>query len=1068
MLGDRIDLRLGKPALSVSKRGLNSKSSMLESKKSMNERIIALLKIRPEETRLVAWMAVLFMCVQAGQGIGENAAFALFLSRLNVDFLPYMYMGLGVVVFIGSILYSASLSRFQNAGVATYLFGGIVLLFLVEWIAIVFLKLPIYPLLWLTTFGMSVIVGTMIWTTAGEVCDARQAKRLFPLFTSMGILGSVLGNALTGVFANLAGTENLILLYVILLGVGFIVTRTVARDYFKPETIMPGARFSPLEDVRNGYDFVSNSTLFKLVAGTSILYSVLFFAVDFPFSETLSLQFAGNEAALAGFKGAFTSATTLVTFLVSLLLANRLYTRLGIVNTILIMPLTYVVGFIVFYLNFNMQGAVLARFSQLVVLGGLLGTAWNALFNIVPSERRGQVLAFNNGVPAQIGVIVSGLLIILGKRFLDTQIVLLLGIAVALVTAYLTWKMIPAYGQALVEALRAGRAEVFNDDDEAFAGYQKDPSAVLIILGALNDPKAFTRRLAIEMLAKMGNALAIPDIIQRLSDSDASVRAAAVQGLAQLGSKRLLNEIILGLDDTDDFVRMQTLTVLPKFGADPSPELIRILGRLLKDKNVAVRTHAAVVLVYFGENKRAVALLAKLLKSDYEKDRRIAVDSLGHILENAKSSDKPPFKPQLVLEAVNDPSAMVRREAIRTASMLKGSAIVQSVAAHLADEDAGVRKIASGMLKQAWAESRSVVLPIIENMDGKIVDAALDSVPPGDPEIKDTLTRYIQGEVSNIRYMRMLLACLPAEQGRAVRLLDQTLRSREAASEERLVKAVGLFGNPRAMGLVRKSLNAGDANARAAALEALETLGDKEITREILPILDRGGVFQSDSDLAMDVRQMIEFLLEDDDYWLRAMAARSLPELGLGEFAPALRKLRSDPVALVKYAARDALAQLNDEVNMKTMKTLSTLERILLLREVPMFSGLSPEDLEKIAEIAHEQLFSSRSILCREGDPGDTLFIIVSGRVDVIIAAGKKETIIASRGPGEFVGEMAILESAPRSATLRARGEVRVLVIDGDSFASIMLDRPEVAVSVLRHMSSRVRQINEKIGASAG
>lgn len=1035
----------------------------------IREKIIALLKIRPEETRLVAWMAVLFLSAQAGQGIGENAAFALFLSRLDVDLLPYMYMGLGAVVFIGSIMYSASLSRFQNASVVTYLFGGIAALFFAEWVAIVFLKLPLYPLLWLTTFGMSVILGTMIWTTAGEVCDARQAKRLFPLFTSMGILGSVLGNALTGVIANLAGTENLVLLYALLLGIGFVVTRTVARRYFKPEVVLPAARFNPLEDVRSGYEFVSGSGLFKIVAVTSILYSVLFFAVDFPFSETLSIQFAGNEAGLAGFKGAFTGITTLVTFLVSLVLANRLYTRLGIVKSILIMPLTYAVGFVVFYFFFNLQGAVFARFSQLVVLGGLLGTAWNALFNVIPSERRGQVLAFNNGVPAQIGVIVSGALIILGKQFLDTKVVLLLGALIALLTAYLTWKMIPAYGEALVEALRAGRAEVFNEDEDAFTTYQRDPAAVQIILGALNDPKAFTRRLAIEMLAKMGIALAIPDMIPRLADSDASVRAAAIQALAQLGSKSLLNEILIGLDDTDDFVREQTLTVLPKLEADPSPELIRRLERLLKDPNVEIRAHAAVVLVFLNNNRRAFNLLARLLASDDAEERRIAIDSYGHILDNIKPNSTIRFDPQPVLDALGDPSPLVRREAIRTAAKLNWDQAIKSIAARLSDEDAGVRRIASAALKQAWARSRSVVIPILETAEGALIDPVLDSIPPGDPEIQDSLRRYIQGEVSNIRHLRMLLASIPhAHHGPATRLLEQTLRSREAASEERLIKAVGLFGNPQAMNLVRKSLNAGDANARAAALEALETLGDKEVTREILPILDRGGMFRVEDDLAMTERDVILYLLKDKDYWLRALAARAVPELSLKEFQPVLRVLRNDPVRFVRHAVRGALAQMDNEVNMKTMKTLSTLERILLLREVPMFSKLSPEDLEKIAEIAQEQLFMSRSLLCREGDPGNTLFIIVSGRVDVIISAGKKENIIASRGPGEFVGEMAILESMPRSATLRARGEARALVIDGDSFNSILMDRPEVAVSVLRHMSGRVRQLNERIGVKAG
>ncbi|HXQ36023.1 MAG TPA: hypothetical protein VN843_18550, partial [Anaerolineales bacterium] len=409
----------------------------------------------------------------------------------------------------------ASLSRFQNSSVVVNLMAGTAILFAIERIAIALFGVPVYSVLWLTTYGMSVILGTLLWTVAGEVCDARQAKRLFPLFTSMGILGSVLGNLFTGAFAKLAGTANLIVFYAVLLAVGYFLTRAIAGSYFRPEAIGKST-FSLINDMRAGYEFVRESHLFSLIAWSSILYSVLFFTVDFPFSEIVSLEYSGDAAGLAGFKGLFTSIITAVTFLVSLLLANRLYTRLGIVNSILIMPITYVFGFIIFFVSFTFSGAIIARFSQLVVLGGIMGTAWNALFNVAPPERRGQILAFNNGVPAQIGVIVSGLLIILSNTILaDTKIVLVLGASVALVTVYLTIRMKPAYGEALLNALRAGRIEVFSNDEDAFSGYQDDPAALQVILKALQDPKAFTRRLAAEMLAKMGNLLAVPDLVGR-------------------------------------------------------------------------------------------------------------------------------------------------------------------------------------------------------------------------------------------------------------------------------------------------------------------------------------------------------------------------------------------------------------------------------------------------------------------------------------------------------------------------------------------------------------------------
>src|SRR6185295_19711663 len=105
---------------------------------------------------------------------------------------------------------TASLGRFQNAAVVLWFLSGFAFLLLGEWVVSVLLSVEITQIFWLTVTGMGVVLGTLLWTVTGEVCEARQAKRLFPLFTSIGILGSVLGNSLTGVLANVLGTSNLI------------------------------------------------------------------------------------------------------------------------------------------------------------------------------------------------------------------------------------------------------------------------------------------------------------------------------------------------------------------------------------------------------------------------------------------------------------------------------------------------------------------------------------------------------------------------------------------------------------------------------------------------------------------------------------------------------------------------------------------------------------------------------------------------------------------------------------------------------------------------------------------
>ncbi|HEU0296786.1 MAG TPA: HEAT repeat domain-containing protein [Anaerolineales bacterium] len=1028
----------------------------------LRDKIAALLQIHPEETRMVAWMATLFFLVQAGQGFGDTAAFALFVSH-NVDRLPYMYVPLGVIVFLVSLVYSASLGRFQNATVVVWFLAGFVVLLLVEWAAIVLFQISITQFFWLTVNGMGVVLGTLLWTVAGEVCDARQAKRLFPFFTSIAILGSVIGNSLTGLLARVIGTNNLIVLFAIVLGGALWLLRNITRAYFKLE---PPSRvaFNLIGDLRAGFDFVRQSGLFRLVAFSAVLYSVLFFTVDFPFSQFVSKNFMGDEVAVANFKGLFTSGMTLVTFFVSLLLANRLYAKLGIVNSILLMPITYLLGFAAFFVFFRFEAAASVRFVQQVMLGGVMGTAWSALFNVVPSERRGQVLAFINGVPAQIGVILSGLLLIVGSRvFSSTQQILVMGALVALLCLYFTWKMRDEYGNALISALRAGRVEVFSDAEEAFAGYQNDPTALQATFKALHDLRPNVRRLAAEMLSKMGSPMAIPDLVERLSDEDASVRAAAVKALADLDAKGISNQIVAGLDDVDDSVRDQALASLVKLEAGPSPELIHTLERLLDAPNSRISARAAVVLMYLGESEKADSLLRPMLNDVDETKRLAALEAYRAIALESKTVI--PFNTALILNALNDPVSAVRRQALLVAGFFKEERLIESVAQHLEDADAGVRRAASESLKQAWPESRGVLLRILHESESIAASYALDAIPVGDVEVLDPMSSYIQREVSGIRYLRMLIDSLPSK-GRMVKLLVDTLKHRISLIEERLVKAVGLFGNLRAMELVRRGLTAGNASARAAALEALETLGDKRITTQVLPILDRGGVFQAEAaGQRMTVNEIAGLLLTHKDRWLRAMGTYVVIEMDVEESVPEVRKMYNDKDPLVQDAARAAWSHRGGSVQMKTLKTLSTLDRVLLLREVPMFIGLSPEDLEQIAEIAEEQLFLDQAILCREGEYGHALFIIASGVVDVLKKSGTSEKMLASRSTGDFVGEMAILESAPRSATLRARGGVRTLVIDGDAFQTILLDRPQVAVSVLRRMSTRVRELNEKIGA---
>lgn len=1006
----------------------------------MFHRLASLLNVRADEGWLAFLVALLFTCIQAGQGMGDNAASALFLLRYGVDFLPYMYLFLGALTFLTTLIYSTALGRFDKGKFFSSLIAGFIGLLILERAAILFPFTLLYPVLWLTINGMSMILGTFVWNLAGEVCDARQAKRLFPLFTSAGILGSVIGNAVTGVVARLLGTDNLLLLYAALLGISFYLMRIIASGHF-PKTKTFKEKSNLWNDLRAGYDFVRVSPLMRLIAYSSILFSVLFFAVAFPFNKVVTDSFT-DEAGVAGFFGLFNSITTASTFLVSLFLASRIYTRLGIINGVFLMPLTYIFSFAVFAGFYNLNGAAVARFAQLVILAGIAGTAWNALFNVVPSQKRGQVLAFNNGVPSQIGVALSGVLLIVGEQLLTVQQIFLMGTILAFVCGVFIWQMRKAYAQALIDALQAGRLEVFSANETSFTGFQGDAAVLDVATRALNDTKATTRRLAAEMLGRMESDSAIPHLTRLLSDPEPAVRASAVSSLGVLCADSAAEDIIALLDDPDDHVREEALSILPKLKIITSPELIvKISNLMTSDSSLSVQTKAIVALTRLGVADEALANLTPRLNSP---NPQILISALETVAEIAPIS----LDPQPILNSLNDSSASIRRAAVTALGSLKdhSAMLVNS----LTDPDESVRQAAADALRKRSNESRALVLDLIEK-DNSAIDSALDALAPGNSESLKPLREYAKRELTFARTLRNQSASIPSTQ-HATRFLHACLHSRASLCESRLIKTVGLFGDMRTMELVRKSMNGTNIENRAAALEALDTIGDKGLAKGVVSLLESEPTPTDPSDV-------IAVLLKSPDPWLRILALRSTSELGLREFIPLLHQMKSGSDSFLREAALGALTEFGEENPMDTLKTVSILERILLLREIPIFADLSPEDLKLVAEIAREEWVPQNTIIFNQGDEGDRMFVIVEGHLHVLQITKDTEKMVAQRGPGDFVGEMAIIESAPRSATLRAQTDSRLLAIDGETFKGILRERPDVSFAVLRSISRRLREM---------
>jgi CRP/FNR family cyclic AMP-dependent transcriptional regulator len=128
------------------------------------------------------------------------------------------------------------------------------------------------------------------------------------------------------------------------------------------------------------------------------------------------------------------------------------------------------------------------------------------------------------------------------------------------------------------------------------------------------------------------------------------------------------------------------------------------------------------------------------------------------------------------------------------------------------------------------------------------------------------------------------------------------------------------------------------------------------------------------------------------------------------------------------------------------------------LAQVPLFSACSKKDLRLIARASDEVPVAAGRTLVEEGKPGHEFFLIVDGKASVW-RGGRK---VATLGPGQYFGELAILDRKPRSATVKADTDMVVLVLGQREFAGVLDEVPGLARKLLQSMATRLREADAK------
>ena len=144
------------------------------------------------------------------------------------------------------------------------------------------------------------------------------------------------------------------------------------------------------------------------------------------------------------------------------------------------------------------------------------------------------------------------------------------------------------------------------------------------------------------------------------------------------------------------------------------------------------------------------------------------------------------------------------------------------------------------------------------------------------------------------------------------------------------------------------------------------------------------------------------------------------------------------------------------------MTTLT--EEVELLRKIPLFSTIDPGKLKLLAFASNRKIYNTDQDLFKQGDAGDSAFVVVSGKADIIVHTDKKEVIVATVGENEIIGEISILCEIPRTATVRSKETLEVLKIKKEHFLGLISQVPELGIEVMRELASRLQKTTSELG----
>ena len=1029
----------------------------------------------------LAQLLLLAVTVLAYNVVAMAIANSLFVTHVGAGNLPIAFILIGLSSLPAYGVFSQIADRYRRTQLFRYVL-------LVSIVAMVGLRLLInldatwtYYVLLIAIFFQWDFNNNLLYP--GLLTDyftTLEYKQYAPFIGIAQAVGTLVGGGFTIILSRYYPSRDLLLGLPIFMAIAFLQLLYLESSQRRLETPKQEEEVSILESIKTLPDLCQRYPLVLFLAGSTFLLVIIYISSEFLWFNIYGQHF--EESKLTAFLGLMRIVISIIQVVFLYGITRPLLKWIGVARLNAVYPVTTLISLVGLLFNFNLLAAIGLHINGDALYKAINLPIHQLNYNGIPHQYLGRIRALSDGLIYSVGLTLAGVILWIAHLYLSLGQITGLAISLTVLLLLVRIPMGKFYTQSLEDMIRS---DSINLDDFESNKTQLPPQSSKVVREFLTDDDRYTQIKGLELAANLGNpSQFFNEVVALLPNADRSLREGVLQ-LFGNSDRQFLDRFASLLTDVNPIVRAITLEVLIVNQYDFSQQQLQTL---VSDSDLEVKTLGLIAtfqhtdydkidssiaeqfwqieitdtigkaiarIVRYSRNPEFITLIEYLLPYATPEAKQNALEALTAL---AQPQDNHLAK--IALAEIEHDEPLVRVASFKLLEVTHCKETIQPVAAGLGDRHSQVRYQVAHTLAAYGKPGLKIAKDNLDSVNPDIVNTAIAAIAKVKTrQANEILYKHLTPEFQQFNRIRKWQQQIP-RQDPSWRLLVIAIEDYQQRLLQKVLYILSCLGYSRTVNLVRRILATSDRRDLANAVEVLASINHRRFVQPLMPLLEE---IVSDKPLST-IKSTPQWLrnkgykilleaLNSRDRWIKTGASVAL--------AIVPTALLKDPDPIVQSVAREIFPtsyRLDCPVS-------TSMNRLLLLRNVALFKNLSLDELFQIDEALEQRQVLAGETIYTEGSWGNNLYIIAEGSIQIVKELDGEQEEIKQLTTGQYFGEIALFDEAPRWDGAIALEDSVLLGLEKKRFISLISQRPHIILEICRFLSMRLRETEKYMSA---